>query len=204
MALSLRKPEAEIQEREPEPPSGAMREDFLTRCVNVLSMLTGWLLTVTMIFFFLVMVAEVFVRKLAGRSLYGAYEVCGIFMIWISMLGAFVAYREGEFVRLDFVVESFPVAVKKMVELTRQVVVILLVVFLAFSGFTFVFSAPVLNQVTTAFQIPAIMGYLPIPLAFLFLVFACVERFRQILPGYYREDRRRKQYERSGDAEADL
>jgi len=111
------------------------------------------------------LIVEVLVRKLGGRSLYGVYEVTGFLMCWISMFGAYMAYRDKEFVRLSFVVEKFSTRVQRMINGIRAIIVLLLLMFLGFSGFRFSMSQAVQSQVSTAFHIPAVFSYAAIPLA---------------------------------------
>lgn len=120
--------------------------------------------------FFGLLIIEVLARKLAGRSLYGVYEITGFLMCWISMFGAYMAYRDKEFVRLSFITEKFSPPVRRIVNGVRAAVILLILLFLGFSGFTFAMSPAVRSQASTAFHIPAIFSYIAMPLAFFLMV----------------------------------
>ncbi|MBE3588523.1 MAG: TRAP transporter small permease [Thermoanaerobacteraceae bacterium] len=173
MALSLREQPAPVdrcgEEKKGEDP---LRQGGTG---DHLAIVVGWVATVVMISFLAILILEVLMRKLFSRSLFGAYEVSGFLLIWISMLGGYLAYRGGEFVRLTLFLNILPAGLARKIEKAKQFVVMLLLAFLSVSGFMFVFSPAVMRQRSTAFHIPTVVGYLPIPLAFLLMIVASVE-----------------------------
>lgn len=118
--------------------------------------------------FFGLLIVEVLERKLAGRSLFGVYEITGFLMCWISMFGAYMAYRDKEF-GLSFLTEKFSPGVQRVINGIRAAIVLLVILFLGFSGLLFSMSPAVQSQVSTAFHIPAVFSYAAMPLAFLLM-----------------------------------
>lgn len=161
MALSLRGPFKKIQIGM----IGMPKRGLPAVLTKVLATGVNALIISVLAPFFGLLIVEVLARKLAGRSLYGVYEITGFLMCWISMFGAYMAYRDKEFVRLSFLAEKFSPGTQRMINGIRAIIVLMILLFLGFSGLRFSMSQAVQSQVSTAFHIPAVFSYVAIPLA---------------------------------------
>lgn len=86
---------------------------------------------VLMIIMTFVTFGQAFNRYVLGGSFFWAEEAAIWSMIWITFLGATVALRRGKHPRIDFLVNMFPIKIRKWVEAFDYLVI---AIFLAFLG----------------------------------------------------------------------
>lgn len=132
---------------------------------------------------FVVVGFNVFSRYVLNSSLGWADELARFIFIWVSFLGAVVAYHKNEHVGLDFVVNR--VASKKVRQVLRligEVLVLLVLVCLVYYGWIVAMSA---TNVSPALYIPMWIVYIVVPLSGLFMVLINLgklkEHVRQLL-----------------------
>jgi len=147
---------------------------ILTRLDKWLAKLTEALLWVIGIPFFAMLMVEVLLRKLANHSLFGVYELAGFLATWVSMLGAYLAYRNREMARLTFILEKLPLRWRHKVEIFNKLLVLAALVLLGVSGALFTMSPAVATQRAVAFNIPVIYAYLGVPAGILLMAFETV------------------------------
>lgn len=83
---------------------------------------------------------QAFNRYILGGSFFWAEEAAIWSMIWITFLGATVALRRGKHPRIDFLVNMFPLKIRKWIEVFDYLVI---ASFLAFLGW---YSIPVVQK----------------------------------------------------------
>ncbi|MCG8478935.1 MAG: TRAP transporter small permease [Spirochaetales bacterium] len=115
-------------------------------------------LTATM---FTTVAYNVFMRFVVNRSVGWADELSRFVFIWISFLGAVLAFRNGEHVGLTFLVDKVRSAgVRRALDVARHTLVLIVLLFLTWFGYRA--STTVLN-VSPALSIPMNIVYLIVP-----------------------------------------
>ncbi|MHB8170971.1 MAG: TRAP transporter small permease [Thermincolia bacterium] len=136
-----------------------------------LAWITEKLLWVVGIPFFAMIMVEVLLRKLANHSFFGVYELAGFLSSWVSMLGAYLAYRNREMARLTFLLDKLSPRRRHQVEVFNKLLVLAALIFLGVSGTFFIFSPAVSTQMAVAFEIPVIYAYIGIPIGMFLMAF---------------------------------
>lgn len=109
---------------------------------------------------FIIVGINVFSRYVLNNSLGWADELARFIFIWVSFLGAVLAYNENEFVGLDFVLNIFSARVKNLIKVITDLLVLLVVVFLTYYGCIVATSA---TNVSPALYIPMKTVYMIVP-----------------------------------------
>lgn len=122
-----------------------------------------WLLILLCVVMFVVVGFNVFSRYVLNSSLGWADELARFVFIWVSFLGAVVAYQKNEHVGLDFVVNR--IASQKarlLLRLIGEVLVLLVLLCLVYYGRIVAMSA---TNVSPALYIPMWIVYIVVPLS---------------------------------------
>ena len=109
----------------------------------------------------LVVVAEVILRYIFGRSLYFAEELSRLTFVWAGFLGVSVALRKGIHAYVGLAVDLLPRAPKRYVTLFSQATVLFFLFFIFFSSLTILPHQWV--QLTPTMEIRMFWFYLSIP-----------------------------------------
>ena len=136
------------------------------------------LLLVLGIPFFAALMVEVLMRKLANHSLFGVYELDGYIAIWISMLGAYLAYRKMELARLTSLINKLSLHWRHRVQVLNRMLILIALLILGISGILFILSPAVATQKSVSFGIPIIYAYLGIPVGIFLMAY---ETFLRVL-----------------------
>lgn len=109
-------------------------------------------------------------------------EVATFLLIWVSFLGAAVAFSRSEHLGLDYFVKKLHADAQTFLAIVAQIITI------AFTGSVMVFGGYVLvtgtlqtGQVTPALGIKMGYVYLAVPVSGIFIVSFCVERVFELL-----------------------
>lgn len=138
-----------------------------------------WLLILLCVMMFAVVGFNVFSRYVLNSSLGWADELARFIFIWVSFLGAVVAYQKNEHIGLDFVVNR--VASKKARQVLRligELLVLLVLVCLVYYGWIVAISA---TNVSPALYIPMWIVYIVVPLSGLLMVLINVGKLKDHL-----------------------
>jgi len=112
---------------------------------------------------FVIVGTNVFSRYVLNNSLGWADELARFIFIWISFLGAVLAYQENEHVGLDFVVEKLPSGRgKALIKLVAELFVFVVMFFLMRYGLVVANSA---TNVSPALYIPMRIVYMIVPVS---------------------------------------
>jgi TRAP-type C4-dicarboxylate transport system permease small subunit len=121
-----------------------------------------WFLILLCSVMFVVVGFNVFSRYVLNSSLGWADELARFVFIWVSFLGAVVAYQKNEHVGLDFFVNRIgSQKVRLLLRLIGEVLVLLVLGCLVYYGWIVAMSA---NNVSPALYIPMWIVYLVVPL----------------------------------------
>ena len=123
----------------------------------------------------------------ASRFLLGApsrwtEEVATFLLIWVSLLGAAVAFARDEHLGVEFLVKKFDPDIQRRIEIFVQ---ILIVAFscsaLVFGGYVLVSETLGSGQVTPALGIKMGYVYLAVPISGILFVLFAIDRIRELL-----------------------
>lgn len=139
---------------------------LLDRFVNSVYKLSTVLLSVLVAAMTIIIIAQVLSRGLINISIFGAEEFSRYCFIWATFLGASVAYKSGEMVALDLIVNKISIKFKWLYLIMIELFVLLFSLVVLNYGIQQTFSPSIMNQVSPAIQLPMFIVYLSIPLGF--------------------------------------
>lgn len=123
---------------------------------------------------FIIVGANVFSRYVLNNSLGWADELSRFIFIWISFLGAVLAYHENEHVGLNFVIDRLPFEhLKNIIKVISDLLVLLVVVFLTYYGWIVATSA---TNVSPALYIPMKLVYMVVPFSAFMMVLINIQK----------------------------
>lgn len=137
----------------------------------VLAKASKLLLWIVGVPFFSALIMEVIARKVFNHSIFGVYEMEGFMATWVSMLGAYLAYRNREMARLGFILERLSPLWRHRLELLNKLLVFVALILLGISGLMFVTNPAVSAQSSISFGIPVIYAYVGIPIGIFLMAF---------------------------------
>lgn len=149
-----------------------------------LSKLLDW----TVIFLVAVLVLDVlwgvFSRYVLGAQSRWTEELATILLIWVSLLGASVAFAAKAHLGVDYFVGKMDAGAQKLVE---GAVLILIVLFTAFAfvggGFILVSKTLASGQLLPAMGFKVGYMYLAVPISGLFIILFSIEQFVELITG---------------------
>jgi len=122
-----------------------------------------------------VMGSQVVFRYALNDSLYWAEEVARYALVWSSMIGAAVAYREGGHVAVTDLIRRLPRPVQAGLNRTIHLIVLLFSIFLAWQGWSLMLRNFARNQLSTALEMPIAWVQLAIPVGAALIALAALE-----------------------------
>lgn len=135
-----------------------MSERSILRSIERVYSVILIILTVAM---FITVAYNVFMRFVVNRSVGWADELSRFIFIWVSFLGAVLAFKDDEHVGLSFVVDRFrSEAVRRAFAIVQRILVLTVLGFMTWFGY--LASTTVMN-VSPALSIPMAQIYLIVP-----------------------------------------
>lgn len=139
------------------------------------------LLIVLVVAMFLVVGLNVFSRYVLNSSLGWADELARFLFIYVSLLGAVLAYHRNEHVSLDILIERIKKPrFQKVVRVFGQSLIVIALGFFAFYSFEVALSA---RNVSPALYIPMSLVYGVMPVSGFLMFIMAIMKFRPILQG---------------------
>lgn len=111
-----------------------------------------------MLAMFLILLLQVFTRKLLESSLSWPEEVALVTMIWITFAGAYQVTIEDKHLKMDFLEDKVPYSVKPYMRILSRVIVVIFLGIATFWGMSFVESAGSVKMPVS--KIPMAVPYL--------------------------------------------
>ena len=108
----------------------------------------------------IVIIAQVLSRGLLNNSIFWAEEFSRYCFIWATFIGASVAYKSGEMVALDLIVNKISIKFKWLYFTMIELFVLLFSLVVLNYGIQQTFSPSIMNQVSPAIQLPMYIVYL--------------------------------------------
>lgn len=138
-------------------------------------------LIVLMIAMFVTVAYNVFMRFVINQSVGWADELSRFIFIWISFLGAVLAYKNDEHVGLGFVVDKVrSPQIRRIIGLLQHTLILGLLILLTYFGVTA--SRTVMN-VSPALRIPMAWVYLVVPFCGLLMCLLAISKIASLLRG---------------------
>lgn len=135
-----------------------------------------WALVALCSLMFIIVGTNVFFRYILNSSLGWADELSRFIFIWISFLGAVVAYQNNEHVGLDFVVAKITSPVlRSLIRLLGRVCILVVLVSLAYNGWLVAISS---SSVSPALYIPMTYVYGVVPFSALLMCIICLIKIK--------------------------
>ncbi|MFP4151252.1 MAG: TRAP transporter small permease [Alkalispirochaeta sp.] len=149
--------------------------------VTVVAQLYKMLLIVLVVAMFLVVGLNVFSRYVLNASLGWADELARFLFIYVSLLGAVLAYHHNDHVSLDLAIEKIGnPGIQKIVRLFGQLLIVLALGYFTFYSFEVAVSA---RNVSPALYIPMSIVYMVMPVSGFLMFVMAIMKFRPILEG---------------------
>lgn len=120
------------------------------------------------IIMFLIVGANVFSRFVLNNSLGWADELSRFIFIWISFLGAVMAYGSDDHVGLNFVIAKIPSAkIQNLINIITDILIMLVLAIITYYGYIVAVSA---TNVSPALYIPMTLVYSVVPFSGLIMM----------------------------------
>lgn len=133
------------------------------RIAGLLLDIYKYILIIMTVLMFIIVGTNVFSRYILNSSLGWADELARFLFIWISFLGAVLAYQANEHIGLNYVVEKLPSGrIKELVLLSADLLVLIVIFFLVKYGWIVANSA---TNVSPALYIPMKTVYMIVPVS---------------------------------------
>lgn len=133
------------------------------RVAGLLLVIYKYILIIMTVLMFIIVGTNVFSRYILNSSLGWADELARFIFIWISFLGAVLAYQANEHIGLNYVVEKLPPGrIKELVMLSADLLVFIVIFFLVKYGWIVANSA---TNVSPALYIPMKTVYMIVPVS---------------------------------------
>ena len=154
-------------------------------------------LTITM---FIIVGSNVFSRFVLNNSLGWADELARFIFIWISFLGAVMAYGTDDHVGLNFVIAKIPSAkVQNIISIISDLFIMSVLAIITYYGYIVATSA---TNVSPALYIPMTLVYSIVPVSGLLMVIINLFKIKKHIKLYIKGEKERfEMIEESGGAE---
>jgi TRAP-type C4-dicarboxylate transport system permease small subunit len=120
----------------------------------------------------------VFTRYALAEQAKWSEELARFLLVWVSLLGAALAFGEKAHLGVDYFVAKFDPAVYRIISLLRHLVVLFFAIAIFIVGGSRVVSVQLsIGQKTPALGWPMGYVYLPLPIAGIFMVLFTIEQF---------------------------
>lgn len=151
--------------------------DFMKGLIKKIEGFYKIILLVLTLAMFIIVGTNVFSRYVLNNSLGWADELARFIFIWVSFLGAVLAYAHNEHIGLDFIIDKLPSEkIKLAFRLISDLGILLVLSFLAYYGWTVAIAA---TNVSPALYIPMKIIYMVIPVSAVLMVLINISKFIQ-------------------------
>jgi len=156
---------------------------FTNRLASALSAVSCWLMIVLGVAMCIVVLLQVFFRFVIYVPFPWSEELARYLMIWLGMVGSFVALRKGRHIGVTILIERLPEKIFAILAPVLQAIMIAFLLTLAVEGMSLaLFNAA---QKSPAMQIPMFYPYLAVPVGTALMI---IELCAGILDGFFPTD----------------
>jgi len=133
----------------------------LKRLSDAINSMTIYLVVILMLSMTLIVLSQVFFRFVLNNSLTWAEEISRYLMIWICFLGASIACKYGEHIRVNFIRDRFPSNLQPYISILIDVFILVFLYFCVLKSFTL--TKFVIHQKSAAARISMAWAYSSVP-----------------------------------------
>ncbi|WP_041089349.1 TRAP transporter small permease [Jeotgalibacillus soli] len=138
----------------------------MNRVSNLINGISIKFITILGIVMTLTIIAQVICRTFLGFSIYWSEELARYCLIWITFIGAAIAYRNADLAVLDLLDQKISGKSKWIYKLIIQLIVANFIFVCIYYGFKQATSPSTVNVVSPALRLPMQYIYLSVPVAF--------------------------------------
>jgi len=154
------------------------------KCGDILYRILYWTLSAAVALLVLDVTWGVFTRFLMDGQATWTEELARYLLIWVSLLGAAVAFRTKSHLGIDLFVNALAKEPQKWMNVLAQVVVLFFAVSIfLFGGYSLVHETFAMEQMTPALGLKMGYVYLAVPVSGVFMVIFTLENVLDILSG---------------------
>jgi len=108
-----------------------------TKKQGILSTVFNYFIVVSLVTMVVLVFTNAFLRYIFDSSIPASEELSRFLFIWVSFLGAIAAFKDKKHVGVDFLVDKFKGTPKLVIELTGNVIMLLILGVIFFGGIEF-------------------------------------------------------------------
>lgn len=150
---------------------------FIARVIEVVTILLFVVLLLDVLW-------GVFSRYILGGQTRWTEELAGMLLVWVSLLGAALVFRDKGHLGVDYFVSKFDPEVQNLIEIFIHIVVILFaVLIMIIGGYQLVSRTLESNQVKPALGLKVGYFYLAVPISGLLIVLFTLELMFKVFKG---------------------
>lgn len=145
--------------------------EFFTRVDLFLAKIFGWLVGLALYAMMILVFANVVFRYFLNMPITWGEEVAVFLLLFIALFGAYVGMVDRRMARITAIVNIVPPRWRKIFNLTAQMMIIYLLVFLVFYGFQFIMTDYMLTQKSSTLRLPMWIFYSFVPISSSMMLF---------------------------------
>lgn len=158
-------------------------EYLLDLCASLIKVVLGLLLGIMLV----VALLEVVRRYFLGKSFPWSEELVKYLIIWVSLLGGAVSYKEYGLVYFDMVVDKLTNRKKAIVQFISNTITVGFIIFVLINSIGTVTSPSILQQKSIGLQISMVYPYLAIPIGMTLMLLFGLHHYKDIYELYHKE-----------------
>lgn len=129
----------------------------------------------------LVMLLQIICRYVLNNSLIWSEEFCRYCYIYFMFIGTSLAVKEKSTLRVDAIIFLLPEKVRKLLAVVVDVIVFLMLIYLAYWSFPTIKSMYLKGGYSPALKLPVYIVYLSIPIGFILSIVRYLQQFYRML-----------------------
>lgn len=160
--------------------------DVFDKALDKIAALVKGFLGVLLGIMFISALFTVFTRYFLGKSFAWSEELIRYLIIWVSFLGAAVAYKEQGLVFFDMIVNAAKGKKRRNLLLFNNTVMLIFMGFIFINSIQTIMMPSVAKQISIGLQISMVIPFLAIPLGVCLMIIFGISHYKVILDEYKR------------------
>lgn len=138
----------------------------LEKILNIDTILSS----IMLIFLIVLTFAGVIARRVFNSPFTWMEEVQLTCMVWIVFAGGSVAFRTGNHIAIEFIVDKMPKDLKKIMNIIIDIIVVAILVFLFYQSIEYIRLFLFTNRKTSILEIPYSLIYVIAPISYILMI----------------------------------
>lgn len=160
--------------------------DAIDKALDKVAMLVKYFLGVLLGIMLISALFTVFTRYFLGKSFAWSEELIRYLIIWVSFLGAAVAYKEEGLVFFDMIVNAVKGKKRRNLMLFNNTATLIFMGFIFVNSVKTIMMPSVAKQISIGLQISMVIPFLAIPLGIGLIIIFGINHYRVIIDKYKR------------------